>query len=38
LRKYGEKFTPEQMLAYWREADPVSIDGLPTRLPAALPA
>ena len=38
LRKYGEKFTPEQMLAYWgSEAKAVSIDGLPTRLPAALP-
>lgn len=37
LRKYGEKFTPEQMLGYWRTADAHSIDGLPTRLPAALP-
>lgn len=37
LRKYGEKFTPEQMLAYWHTAEASSIDGLPTRLPAALP-
>lgn len=37
LRKYGEKFTPEQMLGYWRQAEARSIDGLPTRLPAALP-
>lgn len=37
LRKYGEKFTPEQMLGYWQGAEATSIDGLPTRLPAALP-
>lgn len=37
LRKYAEKFTPEQLLGHWRAADARSIDGLPTRLPAALP-
>lgn len=37
LTKYAEKFTPEQLLGHWRGADPHSIDGLPTRLPAALP-
>lgn len=37
LRKYGEKFTPDQMLDYWQHAEARSIDGLPTRLPAALP-
>ena len=37
LRKYGEKFSPEQMLDYWGKAEGTSIDGLPTRLPAALP-
>ena len=37
LRKYAEKFTPEQMLGYWQTAEARSIDGLPTRLPAALP-
>ena len=37
LRKYGEKFTPEQMLDHWQHAEARSIDGLPTRLPAALP-
>jgi hypothetical protein len=37
LRKYGEKFSPEQMLAYWSDAKAVSVDGLPTRLPTALP-
>jgi len=37
LRKYGEKFTPDQMLVYWQTANTPSIDGLPTRLPAALP-
>lgn len=39
LRKYGAKFTPEQMLDYWQGegAGARSIDGLPVRLPAALP-
>ena len=37
LKKYAEKFTPEQLLGVWRAADARSIDGLPTRLPAALP-
>jgi hypothetical protein len=39
LVKYGAKFTPEQMLGYWQGdgAGARSIDGLPVRLPAALP-
>lgn len=37
LKRYAAKFTPEQLLGDWQEAEARSIDGLPTRLPAALP-
>ena len=37
LNKYHEKYTDEQRLAFYSAHEGVSIDGLPTRLPAALP-
>lgn len=37
LNKYNAKYSDEQRLEYWRAANGSSIDGLPTRLPNALP-
>ncbi|WP_375287054.1 pyridoxamine 5'-phosphate oxidase family protein [Sphingomonas sp.] len=37
LNKYNAKYTPETLLADWQSEGARSIDGLPTRLPAALP-
>jgi Pyridoxamine 5'-phosphate oxidase len=37
LNTYNAKYTPEDLLTGWQAADARSIDGLPTRLPAALP-
>ena len=37
LNKYNAKYSDEERLDYWRSAEGKSIDGLPTRLPDALP-
>lgn len=37
LNKYNAKYSDEDRLDYWRATDGKSIDGLPTRLPDALP-
>jgi len=37
LSKLHAKASDADRLAYWRTAEPLSIDGLPTRLPTALP-
>ncbi|WP_085810082.1 pyridoxamine 5'-phosphate oxidase family protein [Sphingomonas sp. TZW2008] len=38
LNKYNAKYSDDERLAYWRGHEGVSIDGLPTRVPDALPA
>ncbi|MCC2980598.1 pyridoxamine 5'-phosphate oxidase family protein [Sphingomonas sp. IC4-52] len=37
LNKYNAKYSDEERLNYWRASDGKSVDGLPTRLPDALP-
>ena len=37
LRKFGAKFTPEQLLGVFQHANARSIDGLPARVPTVAP-
>ena len=37
LRKFGAKFTPEQLLGVFQQANARSIDGLPARVPTEVP-